>query len=115
MAYLIACLGYEKGTVGHIAEIIKQEEWEKVFIVSDKKIKGLFDGAEFIIVDQNKFLPELIVEIVEKLKGKINDTEVGINMISGTGKLHMALLSALLKLGLGIRLIALTKQGVKEV
>ena len=50
-----------------------------------------------------------------QLKEKINDIEVALNMISGSGKLHMATLSALLKLGLGIRLIALTKQGVKEI
>ena len=41
--------------------------------------------------------------------------ETAVNLISGDGKEHMALLSALLKLGVGIRLIALTKEGVKEV
>ena len=46
---------------------------------------------------------------------KIKDSEVAVNFVSGTGKEHMALLSALLKLGIGIRLLALTKEGVTEI
>ena len=37
------------------------------------------------------------------------------NFVSGMGKEHMALISALLKLGVGIRLMALTKNGIEEV
>ena len=48
------------------------------------------------------------------LKENVNE-EVGLNFISGTGKEHMALLSAVLKLGIGIRFFALTKDGVKEI
>jgi len=36
-------------------------------------------------------------------------------MTSGSGKEHMALLSALLKLGLGIRLVSFTNNGIKEL
>jgi len=38
-----------------------------------------------------------------------------VNIVSGDGKEHMALISALLKLGLGIRFVALTKEGIKEI
>lgn len=115
MASLVACLGAEKGTVSHVAEIVKQGEWDKVFLIAESKVDGLSDNAEFILINPNNFLSELIEEIKNKLDGKIADTEVALNIISGSGKQHMAVLSALLKLGVGIRLVALTKQGVKEV
>ena len=52
---------------------------------------------------------------MKNLKGKIKDPEIDINFISGTGREHMALMSALLKLGVGIRLKALTKEGAEEI
>ena len=115
MTSLIACLGGEKGTVSHVAEIVKQGEWDKVFLIAESKTDGLFDNVEFILINPNSFLSELIEDIKNKLNGKIADTEVALNIISGSGKQHMAVLSALLKLGVGIRLVALTKQGIKEV
>jgi hypothetical protein len=112
MTSLIACLGKEPRTITPVAEIIKQQEWDKVIIITDKKPDN-FPNAEFLIINPNQFLPELAEEIKNKLQ--INDLEVALNIISGEGKLHMATLSALTKLGLGFRLIALTKQGIKEI
>ena len=55
------------------------------------------------------------MEISKNLKGKIKDTEVDVNFVSGTGREHMALIGALLKSGTGIRLKVLTKEGIEEV
>jgi len=117
MTSLIACLGDEKATIAHVAEVIKQENWEKIFLISENKASGLFskNNIEFILIDLNKHLGELAEEIRAKLEGKINDLEIAFNIVSGSGKMHQAVLSALLKLGLGIRLIALTPNGVREV
>ena len=60
-------------------------------------------------------LNELREDILKNLKGRIKDVEVDVNFVSGTGREHMALMSALLKLGTGIRLKALTKEGVEEI
>jgi len=49
------------------------------------------------------------------LKGKIRGIEAAVNLISGTGKEHMAIMSALLKLGLAIRFVTLTDSGVREI
>jgi hypothetical protein len=67
------------------------------------------------VIDPSKFLPELVEDLKNVLKGKINGLEVGVNFISGSGKEHMALMSALQQLGIGLRLVALTKDGVKEI
>ncbi len=118
MTELIACLGTGEGTLEHIRRLIQQQDWEKVVLITTESSKQNFKAdkpIEFIVINKEKFLPELVNEIKNKLKTKIQGTEVGINLISGSGKDHMAILSALLKLGLAIRFVALTVEGVKEV
>ncbi|MCK4522248.1 MAG: hypothetical protein KAU20_06745 [Nanoarchaeota archaeon] len=118
MTSLIACLGTGKGTLQHVSRLIKEQEWDKIFLIADKSGKENFaneKNAEFILIDSSRFLPELTEDIKKQLENKIADTEVALNFISGTGKEHMAILSAVLKLGLGIRLVALTTNGVKEI
>lgn len=117
MTTLIACLGNEKGTREHVVEIVNKEKWDKVFIICENKPNDFSDKnqIDYCIINSGLILKDLAEEIICKLQNKVNDIEVAINLVSGSGKLHMALLSALLKLGLGIRLIALTKEGVKEV
>jgi hypothetical protein len=118
MAYLVANLSSGKGTWAHLTKVIEDIEWQAIFLITDDLGKDGFKSdkkIEFITIDKNKHTTDMIEDIYKKLKGKIKDTEVALNMISGEGKEHMATLSALLKLGLGIRLMAYTKDGVKEI
>jgi len=118
MTELIACLSSGKGTWGHVAKLISDQDWEKIYLLTNDFGKENFKTEkkfEFILIDENKPLSDLIEDIRKKLKEKIQGTEVALNFISGSGKEHMAILSALLKLGVGIRLVALTKDGIKEV
>ncbi|MBW2995815.1 hypothetical protein KY332_00785 [Candidatus Woesearchaeota archaeon] len=118
MTSLIACLSSGKGTWAHLAQLIENQEWDNIFLITDDFGVQNFEPAkkvEYIIIDSKKYLSELIEDIKKQLENKITDTEVALNLISGTGKEHMAILSAVLKLGLGIRLISLTPSGVKEI
>lgn len=118
MTELIACLTSGKGTWAHVLKVAHDESWDKVILITNKFGKENFKNeinAELIEIDENKTISEMVVELKNKLKGKIKGVEVALNVVSGTGKEHMALLSALLKLGLAVRLIALTKDGIKEV
>ena len=118
MTELIACLSTGKGTWGHVSRLIQDGEWEKIFLITNLFGKENFTpekNAEFIVIDQNKGLTELREDIYKALKERVQGTEVGLNLVSGTGKEHMALVSAVLKLGVGIRLVALTKDGVQEI
>lgn len=118
MPQLIACLSTGKGTWGHVNRLITEQEWEKVFLITNEFGKENFSAGkktEMIVVDSNKSLKELRDDIENKLKDKVEVTDVAVNLISGTGKEHMALISALLRLGVGIRLIVLTKEGVEEL
>ena len=118
MSTLIACLSTGKGTWGHVSRLIEDGKFERVFLITNEFGKENFtknNNTELVLIDQNQGLKELQQDIYSKLKNKIKDPEISLNMVSGTGKEHMALLSALLKLGLAINLTALTKEGINEV
>ncbi len=118
MATLIACLSTGKGTWGHVNRLIEDGKYEKVFLITNEYGKENFnknDKTELISLNLEGALKELRDNIYNNLRGKIKDTEVEVNFISGTGREHMALMSALLKLGAGIRLKALTKEGIEEI
>ncbi|MBW2981483.1 hypothetical protein KY343_01255 [Candidatus Woesearchaeota archaeon] len=118
MTDLIACLSTGKGTWAHVSRLIEEQEWDNIFLITNEFGKENFQPkkkAEFILINSNRFLSELVEDIKNQLKEKVNPTDVAVNLISGTGKEHMAIISALLKLGLGIRLITLTPNGIKEI
>lgn len=114
MSILVASLSTGKGTWLQVSRLIDVEKWDKVYLVTNEFGKQNYnkkDNVEYIIIDETKEMDELRDTIANELKGKVKDTEVGLNLVSGSGKEHMALLSAILKLGLGIRLIAITNKG----
>src|SRR3989338_1247737 len=118
MTDLVACLSSEEKSWAHVARLIKEQDWKNVFLITNEYAKKNFKSGkdvEFIVVDSKKPVFELIEDIRKGLKGKITDLEVALNIVSGSGKEHMAILSALLKLGVGIRLMAVTKDGVREL
>ena len=118
MTDLVACLSSGEKSWGHVARLIKEQDWSKVFLVTNEFGKSNFKSeknVEFVVVDFQKPVFELIEDIRKGLKGKITDLEVALNIVSGSGKEHMAILSALLKLGVGVRLMAVTKDGVREL
>ncbi len=118
MTDLVACLSSGEKSWAHVARLIKEQDWKKVFVITNDYGKKNFKAEkklEFIVVDFQKPVFELIEDIRKGLKGKITDFEVALNIVSGSGKEHMAILSALLKLGIGIRLMAVTKDGVREL
>ena len=118
MTDLIACISAGEKSWAHVARLIKEQDWGKIFLITDEFGKKNFKSeknADFIVVDFQKPVSELIEDIKKGLNGKIADFEVALNLVSGNGKEHMAILSALLKLGVGVRLMAVTKDGVREL
>lgn len=118
MTDLVACLsGGEKSWL-HVQRLISGMEWKNIFLITNGFGKENFKPEKkvnFVVVDFQKPVFSLIDDIRKGLNGKIYDLEVALNLVSGTGKEHMAILSALLKLGIGVRLIAVTKEGIKEL
>ena len=114
---LVALLGTGKGTWGQVSGLIKHGEWDKIIIIGDEFVKK-FDPqkeAEFITLKMNQ--PVLILRdlLISNLKNKIRGPEIALTIASGEGKEHMALISALLNIPVGIKFVALTKDGVVEL
>ena len=114
---LVALLSSGKGTWGQVAGLVNRGEWDNIILLGSEFAEkfSLDKKHDFIRVDTNQGIVELKQEIIDKLKGKIQGTEVALSIASGEGREHMALIAALLQLGIGIRLMALTKEGVEEI
>src|SRR3989338_6370206 len=111
MTYVIACLGAGKGTWNEVARLVASESWSNIFLITNDFGKENFAQkfpavkAAFVVVDDFAPPMQLVDGIKKALSGKIADTEVAVNMASGSGNVHMALISALLQLGLGLRFV----------
>ncbi|MEM2138765.1 MAG: hypothetical protein QXM96_01275 [Candidatus Woesearchaeota archaeon] len=117
MTELITFLSTGKGTWTEVIKLMSSYDWEKIIVITNQFGKENFkakENMEVIVVNFDDTIENLIESLKKNLKDKITGTEVALNFISGQGKEHMALLSAVLKLGLGIRLVVFTNQ-VKEI
>ena len=114
---LVALLSTGKGTWAQVAGLMTHGEWDKVVIIGGDFAKDFKHEKkfEFVKVDLDKKIKDLQQELKDKLKGKFNGTEVALTIASGNGKEHMALISALINLPVGIRFAALTKDGVIDL
>jgi len=113
---LIAFLGTDKENLGQITALINKGEWENVILVKNKDTLNLATTKEYKTIQVNTSLDlfSLKEEIKEKLKKELSsDFEIALSIASGNGKEHMALISALLSIPVGIKLVAFTKDGVK--
>jgi len=110
---LVALISSGKGTWGQVGGVINKGDWDNIILIGDNFAKQFTVEKDFEFIETNSSrLTELKEEIHKKLQGKIRGTEVALSIASGTGKEHMALISALLSLPVGIRFTALTKDGV---
>jgi hypothetical protein len=114
---LVALLSSGKGSWAQVAGLMKYGEWEKIFIIGDDFAKTFTHEKdfEFIKVDLNQKIKGLRDDLSKKLDGKFGGMEVALTVASGNGKEHMALISALINLPIGVRFAALTKEGVIDL
>jgi hypothetical protein len=117
---LVALLSSGKGTWEQVSGLIKQGDWERVILLGEEfasqfKVQEKADITEFVKIDLNKRLIDLKEEFSKKLKGKVKGVEVAVTIASGDGKEHMALISALINIPVGIRFAALTRTGVVDL
>lgn len=114
---LITFLGADKETWGQIVALINRGEWDKIILVKNKNCEDVSFSKECEIVNVNSDRPlvELKKEIVNNLQGRLGGLEVALTIASGNGKEHMALISALLGIPVGIRLVVFTKEGIEFI
>lgn len=118
MPTLIACLSTGKGTWAEVSKIAQSQEWNKIFLITNQFGKENYKpgkNTELVLVDSFPDTPTTIItdQIKKQLKDKITDFEVALNLASGSGKEHMAILEAVLQLGLNFRLVAVNRNTVE--
>ena len=105
---LIANLSTGKGTWGMVKAVIEKGNFEKVIVVTNDFGKERFTDADTMIVVNTFGEPEDIKkDILKQLPESDFGSEVALNMDSGSGKEHMALLSALIEKGYGFKFVTL--------
>lgn len=120
MPTLIACLSTGKGTWAEVSKIAQNQEWDKVFLITNQFGKENYTpgkNTELVIVDSFPDTPTTLItdQIKKQLKDKIADFEIALNFTSGSGKEHMAVLEAVLQMGLNFRLITVNRNNVETL
>ncbi|MGV8171598.1 MAG: hypothetical protein ACP5OA_02795 [Candidatus Woesearchaeota archaeon] len=124
MAHLIACLGQGKGTWNDVNRVIQSGLFDKIYLITNdfgeknyirpqvrEDVKITLIKLDFENASED-LVPELYV-ILKKyfMQDKVQDLDMAVNITSGTGKEHAIVISTLMKLGYGIRLVDLDKNG----
>ena len=115
MPTLLACLSTGKGTWSEISKLLSNSNWDRVFLITNSFGLENFTkppNTTFVLINPQAPTQEITAQIKKQLHGQIKDFEVALNFVSGSGKEHMALLEAVLELGLNFRLTEWDKDRV---
>ena len=119
MTSLVACLSTGKGTWASVSRLLQVGSWDKVYLLTnDFGIQNFQKDAktELLVINENVDLSVLRDQIKALLHQKLQgEMDVAVHFVSGSGKEHMALVAALIQLGVGIRLVDVGKNGLEEL
>ncbi|MDO8480433.1 MAG: hypothetical protein Q7S65_01305 [Nanoarchaeota archaeon] len=118
MTDLVAWVSNDSAEMKHVSRVVEGGEWEHVFLLTTAEVKHPLPSGEKVRVvtfDGAKPMPELVKDLRKALEGNLDIFETSVNLIAGSGKQHSVLLSALLQMGCGVRIVAYTAEGVREL
>jgi hypothetical protein len=120
MVQFVTILSTGKGTWQEVASLINKPEFDEIYILTNGFGKDKFTNLpdkklEVFAFDFEKEIDLLAKDFHSALKGYIKFGDIAVNISSGSGKEHMALFSALMKLGVGIRFVTIKNNNVFEV
>jgi len=117
MTALIALMSIGKGTWAHAIRLIESPEFERAIILTNSFGKEKYTApkkASVVELDLRKEAKELKEDMKIALKPLIVDEmEVAISIVSGTGIEHSALIAALFESGVGFRIVISTSEEVQ--
>ena len=112
----VAYVGTDKENWGQITALINRLEAERCILIVSKNAEGFpaNERCDIIEIDSDKPLAQLKEDLLKKLRDRLSgDFEVALSLASGNGKEHMALLSALLNVPVGVKIVVYTKEGIQ--
>ena len=119
MPTLIACLSTGKGTWAEVNKLIQSQSWTKIFLITNQFGQENFtnkpENTELVLIDTFAPVSSMVEKITSSLKDKISDFEVALNLASGSGKEHMALIESVLEMGLNFRVVTLNNYNQFDV
>ena len=116
MTSLVAMLSTGKGTWSQVIKLINTQEWDSIYLITNQFGKENFKTEKKVnlIILNSRDIKEMRNQLLKELDGKL-EGDVAVNFVSGAGDEHMALVTALIKLGIGIRFIIPDKEGIEEL
>jgi cobalamin biosynthesis Co2+ chelatase CbiK len=115
MSVFLGVLSTGKGTWGQVAHIIDNKEYDKVYLVSNEWAQDKFNCTKpinWIIIDPRKGFSE-IIEDLEK-QWPIDISEIDLNIHSGSGKEHSAILALLNQKKIKYGIITINAEGIQK-
>ena len=106
-------LGVGKGTWG-IVKRICSEEWDSIIIFGNQWAKDTFKSDasfKWVVLDDQEDSCQLVDAIESVFESDLG--EIYINLSSGSGREHIALLSALVKNGKTFKTVCVCDDGIK--
>lgn len=118
MPTLIALLSSGKGTWAEVNRLIQAQPWSRIFLVTDEFGIQKFtkpQNGTFVVLNPFLEINQMVDQLKKQLQNQISDFEVALNLASGSGKEHMAVLEAVLELGLNFRIVTVAQNGQMDV
>ena len=113
MKTFLGILSTGKGTWGQVAHIIDNTEYDNIYLISNEWAQEKFTCSKkvnWIIIDPRKGFSEIVNDIEEQMPKDL--TEVDLNIHSGSGKEHSAVLSIILKNKMKFKIITINADGI---
>ena len=114
MSVLISILGTGKGTWFEVHKLLEQKLFDSVLLFVDEwAVQNYRNEYNAIVVPlATEATSEQLIEVMkhaikQHMVSQQGELDIAINISSGTGKQHAALLAAVMQLGYGIRLVTL--------
>lgn len=117
MVSLVAMISSGKGTWGIVNSLMNNGKWDNVYLICNTFSYDNYNPPKSnclkLRFDEND-LEKSMKSLSKFFKDNIKDFEVALNLASGSGMEHMAVLSTILKAGLGVRFVYPEGNEVKE-
>ncbi len=113
MKTFLGILSTGKGTWGQVAHIIDNVEYDKVYLISNEWAQDKFNCTKpinWIIIDPRKGLSEIMADLENQIP--VDAKEIDLNIHSGSGKEHSAVLALLLQKKVKFNVITINAQGI---
>jgi len=113
MKVFLGVLSVGKGTWGQVAHIIDNSEYDDVYLISNEWAQDKFNCSKkvnWIIIDPRKGFSEIIADLERQWP---KDTgEVELNIHSGSGKEHSAILAILQQKKIKFKIVTINASGI---